>query len=53
MTASNASATPMPPPGMQAVTCARCGARYLDNDLGRQAHVAVFSHQPRQEQEDR
>lgn len=25
----------------------RCGARYLDDEDGRQAHIAVFGHSPR------
>ena len=25
----------------------RCGARYLDDGPGRQAHIAVFGHSPR------
>ena len=52
MTAPNVSALPMPPPGLQTAICATCGAHYLPNDLGCQAHVAVFGHHPRQQQED-
>lgn len=27
-----------------------CGAKYLDDDPGRQAHIAVFGHSPRTSQ---
>jgi hypothetical protein len=34
------------------LTCSRhgCGAKYLDDDPGRQAHIAVFGHSPRTSQ---
>jgi hypothetical protein len=41
----NAQPLPMPPPGQRAVFC-RCGARYLDNPPGRDAHNTVFGHTP-------
>ena len=37
------------PTGAPPLTCHRrgCGARYLDDGPGRQAHIAVFGHSPR------
>jgi hypothetical protein len=48
MTAADrwAQTLPMPPPGQVTVICARCGARYLPSDPGRQAHAVVFGHIP-------
>lgn len=36
-----------PDPRTPLRTCGRCGARYLDDEPGRRAHVAVFAHSPR------
>jgi hypothetical protein len=36
-----------PAPGTPLLRCGRCGAAWLDDDPGRQAHIAVFSHSPR------
>ena len=37
------------PTGAPPLTCDRrgCGAKYLDDGPGRQAHIAVFGHSPR------
>jgi hypothetical protein len=34
-------------PGTVLLGCARCGANYLDDPLGRAAHKTVFGHQPK------
>ena len=41
-----------PSPSTPLRTCARCGARYLDDPPGRDAHHAVFGHQPRHDQDE-
>jgi hypothetical protein len=37
------------PSGAALLACSRhgCGAKYLDDDPGHQAHVAVFGHSPK------
>ena len=37
------------PTGAPLLTCARagCGAKWIDDEPGRQAHIAVFGHSPR------
>ena len=41
----NAQPVPMPPPGQRTLIC-DCGAHYLDNGPGRDAHRVVFGHNP-------
>jgi hypothetical protein len=38
--------TTLPPTGLVPVACDTCGARFVDNDLGRDAHLVVFGHRP-------
>ena len=40
------------PTGAPLRTCAaaRCGAKWVDDEPGRQAHIAVFAHSPRPRQ---
>jgi hypothetical protein len=38
-----------PAPGTALLTCARCGAYYLDDPEARAAHVTVFGHRPRRQ----
>jgi hypothetical protein len=35
------------PTGAPLLTCARCGAKWIDDDPGRQAHITVFGHSPK------
>jgi hypothetical protein len=46
------SAQYQPGPNTPLRTCARpgCGAAYLDDSPGRQAHIAVFAHSPKPRQ---
>jgi hypothetical protein len=36
-----------PAEGTPSRTCCRCGARYLDDEPGRAAHITVFGHSPK------
>jgi hypothetical protein len=36
-----------PAEGTMLLRCSRCGGAWLDDEPGRQAHIAVFGHSPR------
>jgi hypothetical protein len=51
-TAADWSAAQYQPSSAPLLTCTRpgCGAKWTDDEPGRQAHIAVFAHSPRTSQ---